>query len=121
MWTVLYSAMGTAAWLVWKEGGFAKQGLPLGVYALQLTLNFAWTPIFFGAHELGYALIDISALWCCIGADIALFAEVSQPAASLMVPYWGWVTLATALNYSIYKNNPKPEGSDPGFNTTDSR
>lgn len=39
VWTVLYSAMGVAAWRVWKAGGGA---LPLGLYAAQLALNFAW-------------------------------------------------------------------------------
>merc|ERR1712063_115031 len=103
--------MGTAAWLVWREGGFAVQALPLGIYALQLALNFAWTPIFFSAHKLGYALIDISALWICIAADIVLFAKVSLPAAKLMAPYLAWVTLAAALNYDIYKNNQQPHQS----------
>lgn len=39
VWTVLYSAMGVAAWRVWKAGGGP---LPLGLYAAQLALNFAW-------------------------------------------------------------------------------
>lgn len=109
MWTVLYACMGTASWLVWKEGGFSAQALPLGVYALQLALNFAWSPLFFIGHEIGPALVDSSALWSCIGANIALFAPVSKPAAGLMVPYLSWVSIATALNYNIYKNNP-PQG-----------
>lgn len=59
MWTVLYAAMGYASYLVYEQGGFKKQGLPLGLYIAQLALNFAWTPLFFVVHRLDLATLDI--------------------------------------------------------------
>ena len=56
-WTVLYTAMGYASYLVWKAGGGP---LPLGLYAAQLALNLAWSPIFFKVKEIGYAVADIT-------------------------------------------------------------
>ena len=57
VWTALYAMMGVASWLVWQKGGGA---LALSLYAVQLALNLAWTPLFFTKHQLTYALADIT-------------------------------------------------------------
>jgi tryptophan-rich sensory protein len=103
VWTVLYALMAVSGWLVWRKVG---GGTEVAVFAGQLVLNAAWTPLFFGAGNYGLALVDIVVLWLAIGATIALFHRVSRPAAWLLVPYWAWVTFATALNWSIWRMNP---------------
>jgi tryptophan-rich sensory protein len=40
--------MALAAWLVWRNAGLSGAALPLALFALQLVLNAAWTPVFFG-------------------------------------------------------------------------
>ena len=50
VWTILYLMMAMPAWLVWKRDGWQRA---LMFYFIQLALNVAWTPTFFGAHELG--------------------------------------------------------------------
>lgn len=105
MWTTLYILMGVASWLVWKEGGFAAQGYPLGAYIIQLALNFLWTPIFFGMHRPGFALVEIVLLWLAIAVTIYLFLPVNPIAAYLLIPYIGWVTVATSLNCYIWMYN----------------
>jgi tryptophan-rich sensory protein len=102
-WTLLYTLMATAAWLVWKRVGFSR---PLWFYFIQLALNAAWTPIFFGAHQLGWALIEIVALWIMILITWLSFRRVSTAAGWLFVPYLAWVTFATTLNFTLWRLNP---------------
>ena len=54
VWTALYLMMGAAAWLVWRRVGWRR---PLWLYVTQLLLNAAWTPVFFGAREIGWAFV----------------------------------------------------------------
>jgi tryptophan-rich sensory protein len=93
--------MGVAAWLVWREGGWRQQRLPLIVFLVQLTLNFAWSPIFFGLQQITWALVDIVALWLLIVLSIRVFVRVKRLAAWLLAPYLAWVSYATALNGAI--------------------
>lgn len=105
VWTTLYLLMAVAAWLVWREGGWKKQALPLGLYLLQWALNAIWTPIFFGMQRPGWAMADIVLLWIAIGATIVTFWRVHRGAAALLMPYWAWVTFAAVLNFAIWRMN----------------
>jgi translocator protein len=101
VWTTLYTAMGVAAWLVSREGGWRQQRWPLTVFLAQLAVNFAWSPLFFGLRQITWALVDIVVLWVLIVVTIRLFARVKPAAAWLLTPYLAWVSFATALNAAI--------------------
>jgi len=51
------------------------------------------------------AFFEMCALWGMIAATTYSFFQINQTAGFLMVPYQLWVTLAGALNYSIWQNN----------------
>ena len=54
VWTVLYAAMAVAAWTVWKKaGGFGAARGALTLHLVQLTLNGAWSWLFFGMRRPG--------------------------------------------------------------------
>jgi benzodiazapine receptor len=105
IWTVLYIDMGVAAWLVWGERYHRARNISLLAYGLQLLLNALWVPVFFGAENIGGALFVIVALWLSLAWTLREFARVKPAAAWMLVPYLGWVSVAAALNLSIWKHN----------------
>ena len=73
--------MGVASWLVWQNGGGA---VPLSLYAVQLALNLAWTPLFFKEHQLTYALADITGGWLLCNLEaLMLLKRTYNKSASL--------------------------------------
>lgn len=106
VWTLLYVLMGIAFFLVWRKGAdkpHVKQALT--VFGVQLALNAAWSPVFFGLHATGTALLIIMALGFAIVATILLFRKIVPAAAWLLLPYLAWVSFATYLNSSIWSLN----------------
>ncbi len=106
VWSALYTMMAVAAWLVWQQGGFAAWRGPLLAFFVQLVLNAAWTPLFFGLHWPGAALLEIILLWLAIAWTIAAFWRVHRTAAWLLVPYLAWVSFAAVLNGALWRLNP---------------
>lgn len=104
VWTILYTMMGIALWLLlradWAEARWA-----ILLFAAQLLLNALWTPAFFRWHEIGWALADIVAMELLIVATIAAAWPASRPAAMLLLPYAAWVAFATVLNTALYRLN----------------
>ncbi|XP_075159147.1 translocator protein [Haematobia irritans] len=114
MWTSLYSGMGYASYLVWRDGGgfSGAAQLPLMAYGTQLALNWAWSPIFFGHHNIKGGLIDIAALTATASVCGVLFYRVNKIAGYLFIPYIAWLSFASMLNYSVYKLNDTNEAKE---------
>jgi len=105
VWTILYILMGISLYMVWKEVPGNRRENALGVFALQLLLNFLWTLFFFYFKDIEIALLDIIALWIAIVIMIVLFIRVKPLAGWLNIPYLLWVSFATVLNISYYVLN----------------
>ena len=110
VWTVLFTLMGIAVWLVWRSGGFGPNRQALTLFILQLAFNALWSWLFF-TWNLGFlALADITMLWILIVATLFSFWRVSPLAGALLIPYLLWVSFAFALNYSLWQLNPQVLG-----------
>jgi len=106
VWTILYTLMGIALFLVWRKGTDTPRVKPaLAVFGVQLGLNVLWSVLFFGLRSPLLGLIDIGLLWMAILATIILFFPISVPASLLLIPYVLWVSFAAVLNYFIVRLN----------------
>ena len=105
VWTVLYTLMAAAAWLVWLRHGLVATLIPLVLFVIQLLLNSAWSWLFFGLHRPGTALVEIVVLWTVILATLISFWRLAPLAGVLLVPYLAWVSFAAVLNWSIWRMN----------------
>jgi tryptophan-rich sensory protein len=77
----------------------------LALWWLQLGLNAAWTPVFFGARRTGASAMVICTLLPAVTATAAASARVDRPAGLLYAPYLAWSTYAAALNLEIWRRN----------------
>ena len=106
VWTFLYLLMGISLYLVWKSDAAKKlKQMALTFFTIQLVLNFFWSIIFFYAHQPGWAVVEIIALWAMILLTILWFGKISPTSAWLLVHYICWVSFASVLNYSIWNLN----------------
>jgi tryptophan-rich sensory protein len=102
VWTALYIVMAVAAWLVWRDGGFARNPVPLGLFLAQLALNSAWSFICFRVHNLPVSVLDMSLLWLTLLATTRAFWKTKPIAGWLMLPCALWVSFAASLNFALW-------------------
>jgi tryptophan-rich sensory protein len=107
VWTALYLLMAIAAWLAWRVGGFRAARTALALFFVQLALNALWSWLFFAWHRGGLALADSVVLWAAIVATLLAFWRIRPLAGALLVPYLLWVGFATALNFAVWRLNPR--------------
>jgi benzodiazapine receptor len=108
VWTALYGVMGYAAHRAVYLGTSplnttdtilaARQGATL--YTIQLGLNLAWMPLFYGFNQPILATVDAAALFG-INSYLAWLwgTKVDEVAGWLLVPYVGWLGFATYLSF----------------------
>lgn len=102
VWTLLYIMIAVAGWRTWQR---EPHGASMTMWIIQLALNFTWSPVFFGTHLIGVALVIVIALLATILAFIGIRWPRDRIAALLFAPYAAWVAFATLLNGWIWSLN----------------
>jgi benzodiazapine receptor len=102
VWTTLYLILGFSFFLIWKQERSKERNQAILIFLVQMVLNFGWSFLFFYHHLIGFALLEIIALWVTIIGMIVMFYRIRPLAGYLNMPYLLWVTFATILNASYY-------------------
>lgn len=132
VWPILYILMGFASWIatfrskfnlsdfLLKEGPYFGGGTPesgtkwtvlqqwqgaIVLYLIQLAVNFSWTPVFFGSHNIAGALAICIVLLVLLLTTTLAFFNLRRVAGILLLPYIGWLLLATSLIVYTYGHN----------------
>ncbi|MCC5854153.1 MAG: tryptophan-rich sensory protein [Idiomarina sp.] len=105
VWTLLYTMMGVAAWLVWRTPTTGTKPA-LILFVAHLAVNALWSWLFFAWYLGAVSFLWIVLLWGMIVALIRLFWPLNRLASLLLIPYLAWVSFASVLNFTIWQLNP---------------
>lgn len=106
MWTVLYILMGISLYLVRSSNAddYSVKSAT-NVFAVQLFLNFIWSPVFFKMKLFLAAFFILIAMLVTVIVMTVRFYKISKPAGLLQIPYIIWLIIAGYLNMGIYLLN----------------
>lgn len=102
VWTTLYLIMGISLYRIWSLPISEERNNAIKIFALQMTLNFFWSLIFFKWHLIGLALAEIIVMWFMIATMIHHFRKLDAAAGYMNIPYLLWVSFASILNGAYY-------------------
>ena len=96
--------MGISSYLIYNENDYYSS-FSLKIYALNLFVNFLWSPLFFGLGLRLFSFIWIVVLDIVVSYMIYNFYKVNKKTAYLQIPYLVWCIYATYLNLAFYLLN----------------
>ena len=99
VWTTLYLMMAIAIWLFWHSKN--KDMNTVYIYFIHIIFNTTWSIVFFGFHEIFYALLVLLILISLIIVLIIRFKRVNITSFYLMIPYLLWCCFALILNFNL--------------------
>jgi len=98
VWSSLYLMMSLAIWKIWINYFDNKI---LKIYFIHIIFNSTWTVVFFGFHQIGYALINLLIILFFIVVLMKKYFEKDKISFYLMIPYLIWSCYAFVLNSAI--------------------
>ena len=118
VWPLLYICLGLSLAMILHARGAQGRGFALILFLVQLGANFAWSPLFFAAHQVTSAFYLIIFILMVTIATTFAFAPIRKAAAWLLVPYMAWLSFAAILNFQIDQRNPDAETLVPAAAST---
>lgn len=110
-WTTIYLLISFAGArvAVLQDNGYA-----LAFWAAQGAFATLWTPLFFGLHRMKAALLCMLPLWLSVAGACYFSFQLDFWAGMAFLPYLAWVSVAAALNATVWRLNPGVAPIVPG-------
>ncbi len=99
VWTTLYLMMTLAIWFFWHSKN--RDMNTIYIYFIHIVFNTTWSIVFFGLHQILFALIVLLILIFLIIILIIRFKRVNLVSYYLMIPYLLWTLYALFLNFNL--------------------
>ncbi len=105
-WTILYFLLSVSFYLIWQSPKTKERSIALWLFFVHMVLNWAWSPLFFTAHELfaSFALIVVMIV-IAVFMMVFYYKKINRTAALLFIPYIAWLCLACHLSHYIWTHN----------------
>lgn len=106
VWTVLFILVAIAAIHAWRRipKGRERQDF-FAALIVNGILNVGWSVVFFGAHLIGFAIVEALLLAASVCLLLYYAWKYDRLAFVLFVPYLAWVIFATYLTFEIWRVN----------------
>lgn len=104
VWTLLYGLLAVIAWMLSNLNNKTSKKITV-LFAVQMFMNWAWTPLFFGLHWLMPSAIWLISLTCLNLFLIIEAKKTHNTIAWLLMPYLLWLVFASYLNVVIALTN----------------
>ena len=99
VWTTLYIMMTLAIWFFWHSK--KRDVNTIYIYFIHIVFNATWSIVFFGLHQIFFALVVLGILITLIIILIIRFKSVNFVSYYLMIQYLLWCLYALFLNYNL--------------------
>ena len=106
MWLTIYTMIGIAAYLIWKQGiNKPEVKFAMAVFGVQLVLNTLWSFVFFWYKSLLGGFVFILIILATVIYNAFLFYKLDKRAGYLFALYIAWGTFATIVALFVWLLN----------------
>lgn len=105
VWSILYALLAIVGWTLWRNKDDIKNKKLIYLYFIQILMNWAWTPLFFQLHWIGFSFLWIMGMVFINGIIIVGIVNEKKEIALALIPYFLWLIFAAYLNGMIWVLN----------------
>ena len=102
IWSTLYVMITIAGWLLWQERRKQDVKSALWYYLTLMIMSWAWVPIFFKLHWMGFAFFWTIGILVATFVTIIKVSEKVEFAATLLTPYFLWLLYLAYLCIDVW-------------------